>query len=292
MKTTSLLRTAFAVIALACFAGGQEPATEASRIAKTQVDAYLGAFNKGDAKALAAMYAEDAQYITDAGEVITGRPAILEGLIKFFAKNKGARLSIRTESARLITPDVLLEKGLATIDDETTRYTCTYIKKEGAWLISDLDEVTLPPLDAAEQSLGDLEWMVGNWKDNTPGITVETRVSWTMNKHFLRRSFTVTREGSDPLEGTEVIGFDPTSGQVRSWVFDSEGGFGEGLWKKDGDKWMISATSTAPDGTTSSAQHVITRLDEKKMTWESINREADGEALPNIDKIEVVRTGD
>jgi hypothetical protein len=39
----------------------------------------------------------------------------------------------------------------------------------------------------------------------------------------------------------------------------------------------------------STAQQVITYLDEKKYTWESINRQRDGEVLPNLDKVEVVR---
>ena len=38
------------------------------------------------------MYAPDAEYTTDSGERIAGRPAIQEGLNKFFAKNKGAKL--------------------------------------------------------------------------------------------------------------------------------------------------------------------------------------------------------
>lgn len=67
------------------------------------------------------------------------------------------------------------------------------------------------------------------------------------------------------------------------------GGFAEGSWKQEGNKWLINFTSTALDGTTASAQHVVTHIDDKKFTWESINRQSGGEVLPNIDKIEVVR---
>ena len=36
----------------------------------------------------------------------------------------------------------------------------------------------------------------------------------------------------------QVIGWDPAAKQVRSWVFDSGGGIGEGIWTKQGDKWI------------------------------------------------------
>lgn len=288
MKRTSILHTSLALLALASIALAQD--TQPSETAKAQTDAYVAAFNKGDAKALAALYAEDTQYTTDDGSVVAGRETVAGNLAKFFAKNKGATLSIKTESARFLTPDVLVEKGLSSIGDQTTRYSCTYVKQNGAWLISELNETALPPADAAAEALDELGWLVGSWKDNAPGATVTTTADWTRNRHFLRRSIVVTREGEDPTEATEVIGYDPVAGGIRSWVFDSEGGFGEGAWTREGNKWLISFTATAPDGSTSSAQQVITYLDDSKFTWESINRQRDGEALPNLDKIEVVRT--
>jgi uncharacterized protein (TIGR02246 family) len=290
MKLTSTIHTALALFALATAAIAQDKQpTEAEKTAKTQADAYAAAFNKGDAKQLAAMYAEDAQYTSDAGNTIIGRADVQKGLSQYFAKNKSAKLDLQIESARFLTPDVLVEKGFATVGDETTRYVCNYVKKDGTWLISELVESKLPPLDAAALALEEISWMVGSWKDNSPGIEVATTVAWTKNKHFLRRSISVTREGENTIEATEIIGYDPIAGMLRSWVFDSEGGFGEGTWTHEGNKWLESFKSTGPDGSTTTSQHVITFFDNDKYTWESINRQRDGEALPNLDKIEVVR---
>lgn len=290
MKPTSLIHTALAVLTLAttAFAQDKQP-TEAEKTAKAQADAYVAAFDKGDAQGLAAMYAEDAQYTSDEGNTIVGRADVQKGLSQYFAKNKGAKLDVQIESARFLTPDVLVEKGFSTVGEETTRYVCNYVKKDGAWLISELVETKLPPVDAAALALDDIAWMVGTWKDNSPGIDVATTVAWTKNKHFLRRSITVTREGENTIEATEIIGFDPAAGLLRSWVFDSEGGFGEGTWTHEGNKWLESFKSTGPDGSTTTSQHVITFFDNNKYTWESINRQRNGEALPNLDKIEVVR---
>ncbi len=291
MNPKMLLHSALALLAAVSTATAQDqPPAEAASVAQTLVDAYLAAFNKGDVRALATLYADDVQFTTDDGATVSGRTAVIGNLTKFFAKNKGAKLDLKIDSARFLTPDVLVEKGLATVDGETTRYVCNYVKKDGAWQITELDETILPPADAAVAALEELDWLVGSWKDNTPGISVDTTVNWTKNHHFLTRSVTVTREDEDPSEATEVIGYDPVAGRLRSWVFDSEGGYGEGVWNRDGNKWLITFKGTGTDGITSSAEHLITFVNPRKFTWESFNRQRDGQALPNTDKIEVVRT--
>jgi len=288
-----LLLLACAVLRAIAFAEGNPP-TEAAKLAQAQSDKYTAAFDQADVKALSALYANDVEYTTETGALILGQKAVLDGLTKYFAKNKGAKLALHTESARLVTPEVLLEKGLSTLisptgTSEFTRYSVTYVKKGGDWLITEITETTLPGANAATQALGEIAWMVGSWKDNSPGITVETHADWTKQNHFLRRSFSVTRTGQNTVEGTEVIGYDPVKGHLRSWIFDSEGGFGEGAWTQEGNRWLVSTKATGPDGSQSSSQHIITRIDDNKYTWESINRVRDGEVLPNLEKIEVVR---
>ena len=43
--------------------------------------------------------------------------------------------------------------------------------------------------------------------------------------------------------GTQRIGWDPVAGQFRSWDFDSQGGYSEGLWSRDGDRWIIKMSA-------------------------------------------------
>jgi uncharacterized protein (TIGR02246 family) len=290
MKINFLSVCALALFAVASRLPAQDNTPdEAGKISKSLVEAYVSAFNKGEAKALAALYAEDTQHTSNDGAAMVGRAAVLENMTKYFAKNKGATLTIEVESARFLTPDVLLEKGFATVNDETTRYVCSYVKKDGTWVISELDETTPPPLNAASAALDDLGWLVGLWKDNSTDVKVTSSVDWTNNGHFLRRSYTIAREDGEPTTATEVIGYDPVAGAVRSWMFDSDGGFGEGTWRQEGNKWINSYAGTSLDGSTTTAQHITTYIDDKKYTWESVNRQRDGEVLPNIDKIEVIR---
>jgi uncharacterized protein (TIGR02246 family) len=293
------LLIALPLVFVTSLAFAQTPASnpassEAGKIAQSREDAYVAAFNRADLKALGGLYAEDVQFTTDDGAVISGRAAVVDGLTKYFAKSKDAKIEIQVESARLLTPDVLAENGLSTVisaqgNREATRYAVTYVKKGDDWVIAQVDESAAPPVDAAAQALGQLSWMVGSWKDESPGLTVETKVAWTKSNHFIRRSFTVTRTGSNTVEGTEIIGYDPVVGHLRSWVFDSEGGFGESTWRQEGNKWLTNVKATGPDGSQSTAQHVITKVDDNKYSWESVNRTRNGEVLPNLDRIDVSR---
>src|SRR5215471_15544358 len=114
MKSTKLHLAALVCSLLPAFAIAQAPAapaapaapsspgapatpaapTEAEKTSKTLNEAYIAAFNKADAKALAALYAEDARYNSDSGENIVGRAQVQEGLVTYFRKNKGAKLEV------------------------------------------------------------------------------------------------------------------------------------------------------------------------------------------------------
>jgi uncharacterized protein (TIGR02246 family) len=292
MKTLLTLSALAALSSLAL--AHAAPANDAAKLAQAREDAYVAAFNQGDLKMLGDLYAEDVQFTTDDGRVISGRAAVIDGLSKYFAKARGAKLEVAVDAARLLTPEVLTESGLSTVvsaqgNRVANHYAITYVKKNDQWQIAQIEESAPPAVDAGAQALNELAWMVGNWKDDSPGITVETKVAWTKNNHFLRRSFSVTRDGSNTIEGTEIIGYDPLAGRIRSWVFDSLGGFGESTWHQEGSKWLASVKATGPDGSQSTAQHIVTKIDDNKYTWESVNRTRSGEVLPNLDRIDVVR---
>lgn len=146
------------------------------------------------------------------------------------------------------------------------------------------------PEDAAETSaLVELEWMVGQWVDRGEVATITTDCSWTANHKFLSRSFQVTSDGQVTLEGAQVIGWDPVEGQIRSWTFDSEGGFGEGRWIRDGNRWLVKTAFTLASGERASALNVFTYVDENTFNWQSTDREIGGELQPSIPEVTVVR---
>ena len=285
-------------LAVICCTGlatvGQVCAAEsAEEISKVQAAAYVAAFDKQDSKALAAMFTEDAQYAVNEGDGVSGRDAIAAQTKEFFSATPEAKLEIVVESSRFLTPEVISEKGFATVttgdDVETTQYTATQVLKDGKWLIAELQEITLPSADPSADALSSLEWIIGKWKVESEGIDAETEATWTLNGHFITRTTRIAQQDGDPFVSVEVIGYDPVAAQLQSWTVDNEGGFGSNIWRRDGDKWLVRSKATAPDGGQSSSQHILTVLDEGRFGLETINRILDGEALPNRDQIEIVR---
>ena len=170
-----------------------------------------------------------------------------------------------------------------------TSYTAIHVKKNGKWLIDSICETVLPAPSSNYDKLKELEWMIGTWVDQDENATVETTCSWTKNRNFLLRQFKVSVKDRVEMEGTQIIGYDAAAGQIRSWVFDSDGGFGVGVWSKEGNRWIVKASGTQAGGQRTSAVHIITYVSENSFTWQSVGREVDGEVLPNIDEFQVVR---
>jgi hypothetical protein len=153
----------------------------------------------------------------------------------------------------------------------------------------EVPETTAADNAAQASPLEALDWMVGTWLDEGEDATVVTECAWTKNRKFLKRSFKVKVDEDVTLEGDQFVGWDPLAGQIRSWTFDSEGGFGEGLWIQDGDQWLVKASFVLADGSRASSLNVYTHVNDDTIRWQSTNREIAGELQPNIPEVTVVR---
>ena len=152
---------------------------------------------------------------------------------------------------------------------------------------SDADD--LPPVPSHYEQLKELEWMIGTWIDQDDQARVETTCQWTRNQNFISRSFTVFVEDKIDMAGMQIIGWDPVAKQIRSWVFDSDGGFADGRWTRKGNHWYVATSGTLPDGRKAASTNIITYVDNNKFKWQSVNRSLDGRPLPNIDEVVIVR---
>ena len=117
----------------------------------------------------------------------------------------------------------------------TNRYSVIYARQAGRWLhgrIRDEPEKDIP----AHDRLDELEWLLGEWVNESDDNVVFTTCKRSDDGNYLVREFDVKVEGRIALRGTQCIGWDPKQGQFRTWVFDDSGGFADGL---------ISATATA-----------------------------------------------
>ena len=109
-------------LALVCAMGcGTSPARAAesdpqeAAITKA-AEAFVEAFQKGDAKAVAASWAEDGDYVDLTGRHLQGRPAIENAFKDFFTENKGLKLRIDVNSVHFVTPDIAIEDGITSIN--------------------------------------------------------------------------------------------------------------------------------------------------------------------------------
>ena len=271
---------------------GKNQSSPADQTTDDDTRKYEEAYNKADAKTLAGFYSDDADYIDQDGAEVKGRDAMEKLLADNFQQNPGVKLAITTEEIKQLTPDVKVTRGIATVTPangaaESTRYTAVRVRKGDHWEISQLNEREAAPPNAYSQ-LAVLEWLVGTWQDKGGDQTVETKINWAGDKNFLVRTFKLKGADSE-TDGWEIIGWDPIKQQIRSWIFDSNGGFGEATWATDGDDWLVRASNVLPDGSRSTAENVLTKVDDNKFTWESQNRTLNGDPQPSLDKIEVER---
>jgi hypothetical protein len=93
------------------------------------------------------------------------------------------------------------------------------------------------------------------------------------------------------MAGMQIIGWDPVAKHIRSWTFDSDGGFSEGVWTRKDDRWMIRKTGVLADGRKASSVNIVKHLDNNSFTLQSVARAVDGEILPNIDEVRIIRQG-
>jgi uncharacterized protein (TIGR02246 family) len=263
------------------------------RALRSLEEAYARSYNAGDARALAALFTDDAEMIDEHGERLRGRPSIESVFGSIFRQRPGATLSITPASLRFLGPDVAQEEGqtVVRVGDEppsTRHYTVIFVKSGGRWLYSSVreeQEMGMSP----HQHLEELAWLVGEWTDESPDSVVHTTCRWTEDGHFLLRDFTVRVQGKSVMTVNERIGWDPSIRQIKSWVFDSEGGHGTGLWSRAGNQWVIKSTGVLPDGRIATATHTLTRVGPQSARWVSVERTVGDRVVPDHAEYLMVR---
>ena len=276
---------------------GQEPETKSPEMAAIIANdrAYEEAYAKADVDVLAGFFSEDAEYTSDDGRTFTGNSSIKACLKEAFLNNKGAKISINIESMKPLSSDVVVEKGSTAVvsksgDEAEALYTAIHVKKDGKWKINQLVETPMPDITPSER-LAELSWLIGEWKDSDKeeGVTVLSRYTWARGGSFITRNVTVKRGDEPVLEGWQIIGWDPVQEAIHSWTFDDAGGFSEGRWTREGQRWLDRETGYTPDGSRTSADQTITKTGDDKFYWESGNRTLDGDPQPGIGRIEIQR---
>jgi len=248
---------------------------------------FVEAFHRGDAKAVAAFWMTDGDYVDEHGRVLKGRKAIEDAYAELFAAKKGLKLRIDVASVRFPTPDLAIEDGTSAVllpDGNApirARYNNVLIKKDGQWLLASVRESAYTDPSNYEHLRG-LDWMIGEWVDENPGGPVgHISFAWAPSDNFITSTRTADYKDASLDNGMQMIGWDPVSKQIRSWSFEADGGFGESTWAKDGAKWIVKTKATAADGGAVTATNIITPVDRNTVKWQSKDRTVNGKPIPD-----------
>ena len=118
-------------------------ADDPMRIAVDFENAYAEAFNRRDAKALAALFVEDATIVTEWGDVVVGRDTFARGLAEAFARVPASlTLENAPTHARLVADGEMVTHGTSNRSDTTTwtadhlTFTRVLVWRDGAWRLA------------------------------------------------------------------------------------------------------------------------------------------------------------
>jgi len=274
-------------------AKGPDRAADKQAIDKLAKD-FIQAFNDRDAAAVAANYTEEGEYIRNDGEPIRGRAEIQKGYADFFKTLKGKpKLEIQLDGLRFPSADsAVVEVTLRLKNEEGEEIASSWrnsflVREGGQWKVAMVQEWDRD--EGLDVGLDELEWLIGTWHVASKEREVTTVYEWDENKAFIRGKYTV-KSGAKVVEsGTQMIGKDNAAGAIHSWVFSSDGGFGDGLWTREGKKWSVDVSGVTPDGRELTATAIYIRVDANTYTWQSVDQAVNGEPIPDTQPIKVTK---
>lgn len=274
------------------------PATSEDSGSREVLRAFVKAYNEANAEALAGLFVADGAVVDSLGTTTRGTAELSAMYAEGFANAPGLTLEGEVESIRFLAPEVVQIEGKARLSGggagdavEQSRFSVLIVKREGKWLFSEVRDYPSPPAEiTAYDRLRELEWMVGDWVDESENSRVTASIRWADNQSFLVRSYSVEIPGEAPKSGTMFVGWDPQTGQIKSWVFDSEGGHGEGLWTRTAEnQWVVKAHGVVRDGRPNSATQIHTIVNKDAVKSSSIDRIIGGVVAPDVADLIMVR---
>ena len=203
-------------------------------------------------------------------------------------------MEVKVSSVRLIAPTVAIEDGTASVTGSAngpasaSSYSAVHVKQGDKWPMVSVRESEMPTLQF-DRDLKELDWLLGKWSTGKNGAKTTMDCDWMIENHFLRAKVWRGVKSGELPAGTQIIGRNPATGQVVSWSFGADGGYGSGIWRKDGSRWIIQTVGTTADGTPTTGTTVLYRADKNVASWQSFNRFRGGKPLPTVKEVVIER---
>jgi uncharacterized protein (TIGR02246 family) len=144
----AVLASVALVAALGLAGRAQQPGAGSDAEMQKLADQFVAAWNKGDAKTLASMFAAEGIRIAADGQRSVGRNEIQKGLEQSFAgPAKNSKLTVRQGQTSQITPDVRVVEGTyeVALGEPSAppdrpglkgRFLNTVVRQDGRWLLA------------------------------------------------------------------------------------------------------------------------------------------------------------
>jgi hypothetical protein len=132
-----------------------------------------------------------------------------------------------------------------------------------------------------------LEWLLGEWTGKTKEGVILVSSHWSDGGNYIVREFAYASPGRETISGTQRIGWNAAEGKIECWSFDSQGGTGEGSWRRDGERWIVTTRELSAEGRMSKTTAVYLPGEERFVmeiasVWEAAVAEERGEKLPAL----------
>jgi hypothetical protein len=193
-----------------------------------------------------------------------------------------------------IAPDSALEEGHSTFTRagesqaaSSGRYTAVHVLRDGKWQIASIRDLPSEPT-AQEDPLADLDWLIGTWHAEHLGAEMEITCRWLADKSFVELIY--ARRKGDKLTptATQILGRDPRTGQVATWMFSADKGYAQGVLVPHGSGWAMEFEGARADGTPTAAVNLLSRVNDA-LVWKSTQRMIGGDELPDTDEVVLKR---
>src|SRR5262245_10157683 len=262
------------------------------RAIRREAKEFADAYNQGKADVVASQWTKDGEY-TIGTQTIKGRDSIAKLYAEVLKANPGSKMDVKVASVRVIAPTVAIEEGTASVTGSASgpasasSYSAVHVRQGDRWPMVSVRESEVPSIQVA-RDLKERDWMVGKW---TAGKESQATLDcdWMANKSFLRVKVSMTGKGGEIPGGTQIIGRNPISGKLVSWFFNADGGYGTGVWQREGSRWMVQTVGISADGMPTTATNVFYRADKNVASWQSFNRRRGNTALPDVKEVVIER---
>jgi len=277
-------------VALASYLPGVAARAEETETADAEAAAvraaardYATAVGCGDTEALLRTWTKNGDYVDATGRLFHAHELIRMMSAAPRANKTSEDVAPSKSSLRFIAPSVAIEDGTydaGYANDGSVmqgHFTAVWVKRDGRWMLDSLREAAIAS-PTRDEHLMPLAWLLGEWVGKTDDSVVFVSARVSDRGNYIIREFGIL--GGGEATATERIAWDPSSGEFKSWTFDSQDGRGEGCWKRDGNRWLIETKEVMGDGKPATTSAIVTPDGEGQYVWEVKNSKVGDQSVP------------